>query len=170
MAATRILPIVWPTFTLYCSLDVTSRKTATEFWPRGSYATPTSFRSLSMGLSSDVVSSDTNGSRRPEPSYWNTSRLISTLGAVSAAGAGSGGVAAFLGSAAGALGTAGFAAVFGLGRLVACARACAGERLQREATRIEAKEIGRSLFHRRRRDVWRCPCDVGLYLEFSVDE
>src|SRR5205085_4006767 len=90
MAATRILPIVWPTLTLYWSLDVTSRKTATEFWPRGSYATPTSFRSVRRGFSSDVVSSDTNGSRRPSPSYWNTSRLIKTLGAVSAAGVGSG--------------------------------------------------------------------------------
>src|SRR5690242_16069982 len=86
MAATRILPIVWPTLTLYWSLDVTSRKTATEFCPRGSYATPVSFRSVNKGLRSDVVSSDTNGSRRPAPSYANTSRLIKAFGAVSAAG------------------------------------------------------------------------------------
>src|SRR6476619_1850765 len=87
MAATLILLIVWPTLTLYWSLDVTSRKTATEFCPRGSYATPTSFRSVRRGFRSEVVSSDTNGSRRPSPSYWNTSRLINTRGAVSAAGA-----------------------------------------------------------------------------------
>src|SRR6476659_9353443 len=87
MAATRILPIVWPTFTLYCVLDVISRKTATEFWPRGSYATATSLRSLRRGRKSLVVSSDTNGSRRPSPSYGKISLLIRTFGAVSASGA-----------------------------------------------------------------------------------
>src|SRR6266550_310983 len=125
MAATRILPIVWPTFTLYCVLDVASRRTATEFWPRGSYATATSFRSARSGRRSDVVSSDTNGSRRPSPSYWKTSRLISTFGAVSAGTAGTAAAAGLLASGAGGcgFGAADLAAVFGFGRAVACALA-----------------------------------------------
>src|SRR5690242_3240093 len=161
MAATRILPIVWPTLTLYCSLDVTSRKTATEFCPRGSYATPVSLRSASNGLRSDVVNNDTNGSRRPDPSYANTSRLIRAFGAVSAAGfaaaavaafnglSGDGGVASAFEFAAGFdvfVGVAGVAGC-GAGRATTgfatlapvrdnCACACADAALARPATRI----------------------------------
>src|SRR4051812_45927131 len=146
MAATRILPIVWPTLTLYWSLDVTSRKTATEFCPRGSKATPTSFRSVRRGLRSDVVSSDTNGSRRPSPSYWKTSRLINTFGAVSAAGAGAGsGSAALDAPVAGAFGAgdevfgaAVLAAVFGVERDATCARAWAEAPVATAATKIIA--------------------------------
>src|ERR1700686_4178946 len=157
MAATRILPIVWPTRTLYWSLDVISLKTATEFWPRGSYATPTNFRSARSGFRSDVVKSETNGSRRPSPSYAKTSRLISTFGPLSTAGMGAVGGAGFRGSGDGALDGllaagagaldglfgAGLAAVFGLGLDAACARAWADAPLASAATKTSAKEIER---------------------------
>src|SRR5687768_11183133 len=95
-------PSVWPTRTLYCSLDVISLITATELRPFGSNATATSFRSDSRGRRSDVVSSETNGSRRPSASYWYSSRLIRTLWVVSAVAGAGRGVVREVGAAAGA--------------------------------------------------------------------
>src|SRR5450759_241383 len=146
MAATRILPIVWPTLTLYWSLDVISRKTATEFCPRGANATATSFRSVRRGLRSEVVRSETKGSRRPSPSYEKTSRLINTRGAVSTAGSGAVAAAGFLasgGGGCGALVVAGLTAVFAFGLGAAWARACAEAPDARAATKTIAKEIER---------------------------
>src|SRR5450759_3538866 len=145
MAATRILPIVWPTRTLYWSLDVTSRKTATEFCPRGSKATATSFRSVRRGLRSEVVRSDTNGSRLPSPSYAKISRLINTRGAVSATGIGAVAAAGFLalGGGGGALVVAALAALFAFGLGAAWASACAEAPVASAATKTSAKEIER---------------------------
>src|SRR5450830_701509 len=146
MAATRILPIVWPTLILYWSLDVISRKTATEFCPRGSNATATSFRSVRRGLRSEVVRSDTNGSRLPSPSYAKTSRLINTRGAVSATGIGAVAAAGFLasgGGGGGALVVAALAALFAFGLGAAWASACAEAPVASAATKTSAKEIER---------------------------
>src|ERR1044072_9866416 len=90
MAETRIRPNVAPVETRYDAFDATSRSVATERPSPSAKTIPVRRRSLIVGRSSLVVSSDTNGSRRPSFENAYDSRRVTggVAGGGNAGGAG----------------------------------------------------------------------------------